>query len=309
MICAKVYYDLKLAVYNDGNSLKAVGQGIGNGQGTNTSGFSGLLAGMRNDGGVFGDMNTGILFWSSSRYDASTSYEFTLNYLDSIIYTDAHHYISYGFSIRCIKDETSIVQSCPGIPTVTYESKTYNTVQIGEQCWLKENLDVGVMIDSTQDQTNNSIIEKYCYNDNPNNCDSYGGLYQWNETMQYVTNEGSRGICPDGWHIPTLADYQILKTTVNQDGNSLKAIGQGTGSGAGTNISGFSALLAGVWENSVFQLFGTSIYAWSSTQASLFGIYSADYLRLDYNSGDLFLYEDFYYYVNTLGFSVRCLKN
>lgn len=39
---------------------------------------------------------------------------------------------------------------CPGIPTVTYEGKTYNTVLIGSQCWLKENLDVGVMNQATR---------------------------------------------------------------------------------------------------------------------------------------------------------------
>ena len=41
---------------------------------------------------------------------------------------------------------------CPGLETVEYEGKTYNTVQIGEQCWLKENLDIGTMIDSLQNE-------------------------------------------------------------------------------------------------------------------------------------------------------------
>ena len=59
---------------------------------------------------------------------------------------------------------------CPGTPTVTYAGKTYNTVQIGNQCWLKENLDVGTMIQGSQNQTNNSMIEKFCYDNNPNNC-------------------------------------------------------------------------------------------------------------------------------------------
>ena len=67
---------------------------------------------------------------------------------------------------------------CPGIPTVTYSNKTYNTVQIGSQCWLKENLDVGTRINGSLQQTNNSVIEKYCYNDDPNNCTTYGGLYR-----------------------------------------------------------------------------------------------------------------------------------
>ncbi len=135
---------------------------------------------------------------------------------------------------------------CPGTPTVTYEGKTYNTVQIGTQCWLKENLNVGTRVNGVQNQSNNSTIEKYCYNDDEANCNTYGGLYQWNEAMQYSTAPGTRGICPPGWHIPANAEFETLAAAVNNDGNALKAIGQGTGSGQGTDTSGFSALLAGL---------------------------------------------------------------
>ncbi|NUN10837.1 MAG: carboxypeptidase regulatory-like domain-containing protein, partial [Ignavibacteriaceae bacterium] len=135
--------------------------------------------------------------------------------------------------------------SCVGVPTVTYEGKTYNTVQIGAQCWLKENLNVGTRINGNTNASNNGTIEKYCYDDNEANCNTYGGLYQWNEAMQYSTTPGTRGICPPGWHIPTKAEFDSLEAAVNNDGNALKAIGQGTGSGTGTNTSGFSALLAG----------------------------------------------------------------
>lgn len=105
-----------------------------------------------------------------------------------------------------------IERFCPGTPTIEYESKIYNTVQIGDQCWLKENLDVGTMIQSTaggQLQTNNGIIEKYCYNNEEIYCNTYGGLYEWNETMKYSAQDGARGICPIGWHIPTEPDYII----------------------------------------------------------------------------------------------------
>src|ERR1035437_7497296 len=129
---------------------------------------------------------------------------------------------------------------CPNVATVVYEGKTYNTVAIGDQCWLKENLDVGTQVNGSLEQTNNGTIEKYCYNNDPANCTTYGGLYQWNEAMQYVTTPGTKGICPTGWHIPTYAELQTLATTVSNDGNALKAVGQGTGSGAGTNTSGFS---------------------------------------------------------------------
>jgi uncharacterized protein (TIGR02145 family) len=169
---------------------------------------------------------------------------------------------------------------CPGIPTVTYSGKTYNTVQIGTQCWLKENLDIGTMINSINggtngdgNQTNNGVIEKYCYNDVLANCTTYGGLYQWAEMVQYQNGATNttlttppltgkiQGICPVGWHVPTYTEMQTLATTVGNDGNSLKAVGQGTG----TNTSGFSALLGG-GKGSVFSSKGLYTLGWSSTE-------------------------------------------
>jgi uncharacterized protein (TIGR02145 family) len=126
---------------------------------------------------------------------------------------------------------TNVAFTC-GTNIITYAGQTYNTVLIGSQCWLKENLNLGTRIDGSSDQTNNSTIEKYCYDDNDANCTTYGGLYQWNEAMQYVTTAGTQGICPTGWHIPTYAEFQTLVTAVSNDGNALKAIGQGGGSGA-----------------------------------------------------------------------------
>src|SRR5664280_2275287 len=192
-----------------------------------------------------------------------------------------------------------IDRTCPGIPTVTYSGKTYNTIQIGTQCWLKENLDVGTMIDSLANQTNNGIIEKYCYNNNPANCTTYGGLYQWNEAMQYLTTPGTKGICPTGWHIPTDAEFLTLGTTVSNNSNALKAVGQGTGNGAGTNTSGFSALLAGYRRSvGLFDILGYYTYFWSSNE------YSADasYMEL-YDSGSIVY---FYYDSKEIGYSVRC---
>ncbi len=156
---------------------------------------------------------------------------------------------------------------------IKYEGKTYHIVQIGEQYWLKENLDVGTMIFGNQDQTNNGTIEKYCYNDQESNCDKYGGLYAWNEAMQCITTPGTRGICPEGWHIPTYAEWQTLRNEVNNDGLALKAIGQGTGSGEGTNTSGFSALLAGFrYRGSDYRNLDRTIYLWSSTELEPIGV-------------------------------------
>jgi len=197
---------------------------------------------------------------------------------------------------------------CPGMPTVEYRGKTYNTVQIGNQCWLRENLDVGTMIDSLRNQTDNDTIEKYCYRNDTSNCNTYGGLYQWNEAMQYTNVEGAQGICPTGWHIPTLAEFRTCSTTVGGDGNALKAIGQGIiyagGDGRGTNTSGFSALLAGYrYNNGHFSdLFNFTLF-WSSTE---YDFTPADIMVLNKTNGVIYL--DNYNYQGE-GYSVRCLKD
>jgi uncharacterized protein (TIGR02145 family) len=193
--------------------------------------------------------------------------------------------------------------ACPGTPTVTYAGKVYTTIQIGTQCWLRENLDVGTMVTGSQNQTNNGTIEKYCYNDNPSNCDNNGGLYQWDEAMQYVTTQGTGGICPPAWHIPTLAEFLTLYLAVEGDGNALKRADQGSGAGQGTNASSFSALLAGSRDNSSgFYYLGYRGYFWSSTQFD-----ASDARALYLNSLDAGI--GLYSYFKSDGFSLRCVKD
>ena len=204
-----------------------------------------------------------------------TSFETTI---DSIVARSPIIGHSLWETLPPIEDDTLILPDleipryCPEVQTVEYEGKTYHTVIIGSQCWLKENLDVGTMIPGNQNATDNGIIEKYCYDDAPANCDIYGGLYQWDEAMQYSTSVGEQGICPPGWHIPSwfhppFNEFLILDETVEGDGNALKAIGQGSGDGAGTNISGFSALLSGMLLGPG-SFFDMNIYGyfWSSTE-------------------------------------------
>jgi len=110
------------------------------------------------------------------------------------------------------------------------------------------------MIQGIQNQSNNGIIEKYCYNNDSNYCDIYGGLYQWHEAMAYETASSTKGICPEGWHIPSQEEFEILATTVNNNANALKTVGQSLGS---TNESNFSGLLGGTRDmlgNSYFGL-------------------------------------------------------
>ncbi len=215
----------------------------------------------------------------------------------------------------CTDKESSIVlektvKPCPDTPTVTYYGKTYNTIQIGNQCWLKENLDVGAMINtnsSSDKQTNNGVIEKYCYDNDTSNCDKYGGLYEWNEAMQYVTSEGTQGICPDGWHIPTTSEFLILEAFVKDLATNVVDVSQTTSGYTATNETGFSALFAGYRYNDLggFYGIGGRTCFWTSTESSSGNGAGRVLLGFDY-SGVLF--GDGNYDKND-GFCIRCLKD
>jgi uncharacterized protein (TIGR02145 family) len=150
--------------------------------------------------------------------------------------------------------------ACTGVPTVVHGGMTYNTVQIGTQCWLRENINYGTKITATTNQSNNSIVEKYCYSNSDLNCNVYGGLYQWAEMVQYYNNVTNtthwatpyptvvQGVCPSGWHIPTNTEANTLITILGGQsvaGGRIKEVGtvhwNSVNVGA-TNSSGFTAL-------------------------------------------------------------------
>ena len=211
---------------------------------------------------------------------------------------------------------------CPGTPTVTYEGQVYNTIQIFNQCWLNENLNVGIMIPSTQPQTNNNIIEKYCLENSEYYCDMAGGLYFWDEMMKYTNVTGGQGICPPtgGWHIPDDLDWQILEGAVD----SIYKIGDTEwenngwrGSDAGGNLKhegttyweypntgatdafGFTALPGGYFVQNAFWGAGYKGYFWSSDNVNKF------YRNMDWNQTMIQKQSG----GDGIAFSVRCLKD
>ena len=172
---------------------------------------------------------------------------------------------------------------CPGTPTVTdADGNIYNTVQIGNQCWMKENLRVGVRISGNIDQTDNGTIEKFCYDDDPSNCEVFGGFYQWDEMMNYSREEGAQGICPNGWHIPSDQDWKYLEMhlgmTQNEadnpdwrgtdQGAKMKTTSGWDNDGNGTNTSGFTGLPAGfrAGEDALFYWLGKGGFWWTSSE-------------------------------------------
>ncbi len=152
-----------------------------------------------------------------------------------------------GKSTYPVKDTvvTPISWTCGDTIIDSRDGQSYNTVQIGEQCWMAENMNVG--LEGTQ--TNNGIIEKSCYNNDPANCEIYGGLYSWYEMMQYNPEPGSQGICPDGWHIPQCSDWGILFNHLGDSaGGKMKETGTihwASPNICATNVSGFTALPGG----------------------------------------------------------------
>ena len=212
--------------------------------------------------------------------------------------------------------------NCGDFLTDSRDGNVYPTVQIGNQCWFKKNLNIGTQISPTGEQTNNNIIEKYCYDDNSSNCTEYGGLYQWGESVGYLNGANNvtswspepasyvTGICPAGWHLPSLTDWQILQDSLggsNEAGNKLKETGYQHWANyceVASNSSGFRGLPGGKSETggSFADLTNTGHFqtsfssSWNPATAEVFG------LRCSYST---FIGEE----TKTTGFSVRCLRD
>ena len=225
---------------------------------------------------------------------------------------------AYGSATRAI--DIAIEPIPCDVPTVDdADGNTYDTVSIGGKCWMKENIRVGTRLDSTSTpQTNNGTIEKYCYNDDPQECTatqasgySNGGLYTWDEAMQYVTTEGAQGICPTGWHIPSDTEWYNMEHYLDPTVNNPNQSGI-----IGTTISnllryggssGFEANFAGVWHDfpapGVFMgKSGVSVF-WSSTLGSPSTLAWTRYI----NSGAIYMREASDR--DQLAWSVRCTQD
>lgn len=161
---------------------------------------------------------------------------------------------------------------CPGTPTVTdIEGNVYNTIQIGNQCWTKENLKVSKYADNTAMPSlsltadwANAIAGAWCnYNNNNQFNATYGKLYNW-----YAVTS-SKGVCPSGWHIPDQNEISTASAFLGGNtvaGGKMKSTDLWTAPNSGaTNSSGFTALPGGQR-----QLSGT--YSGQSTEAGFWTV-------------------------------------
>ncbi len=196
--------------------------------------------------------------------------------------------------------------SSPATYTSLATTDPANWIAIGNQVWAKANLNVGTRINGAVTPTNNGLgsnIEKYCYSDIEANCTSYGGLYQWNEAMNYVTAESAQGICPANSHIPTDAEWKLLEMSLGMTQTQADVVGfrgadQGTqlapggASGLGISLTGYRHING---------LFYSDAYLWSSSEAGV----NAWYRRL--YSGSSTVYRNTF--DKPFGFSIRCVGN
>jgi len=206
---------------------------------------------------------------------------------------------------------------------VVYGGETYETVVIGKQKWLKRNLNY-IPVDTS------AAMNFKCYEDNNDNCDKYGLLYDWATAMALpaicnekdcalMINKKHRGICPSGWHIPTNADWDwLLRYTDSTSGTDspyksaiagkyLKAK-DGWGdyegkSGNGEDTYGFSALPGGTsYPGGNFYSLGNYGYWWSAYEIDKD---NASRRNMSYDSDNI----GYYSYGKNLLLSVRCLKD
>lgn len=116
-----------------------------------------------------------------------------------------------GIAPGCASEEALETQvPDPGISSVVnvgsvtdIDSNTYPALQIGEQVWMGSNL-------LTTHGPDGSPLESYCYEDLEENCQVYGRLYTMAAALGGQQGEGAQGICPDGWHVPSMDEWKVL---------------------------------------------------------------------------------------------------
>lgn len=220
------------------------------------------------------------------------------------------------------------------------DGNKYDAVKIGNQVWMASNLRTTRYADGTTiplGETRSST-EPYRYapgtyesnEENMVNVPAYGYLYNWAAVMHGaessdVNPSGVQGICPNGWHVPSdaewtqLTDYMKTRPEYMSSGNSnyiAKALAATWGWESSSdpdavgyepsttnNATGFSALPAGYYDGH-YDYFGSTAAFWSSTER---GSYGARIRGLYYDDADVYRYD--YYYSKYYGCSVRCVRD
>ena len=238
----------------------------------------------------------GSYTWHDSTYTTSGTYTYTYNDENGCESVDT---LKLTVLQGCSVDE----KSCPGTPALMdIDNNGYSTVQIGSQCWMRNNLRTTHYADGTSIPFSSGISSAvpYYYDYNDINCaeltlEIRGLLYNWPAAMRSASTSVSnnayvQGACPTGWHVPSDADWAQLINYVNSyeqyrcdgiDGYIAKTLASSTGWYNGytgydclvgnnrdaNNAAGFSIVPAGSLTHAAFYD-GQRYYAlfWTSTE-------------------------------------------
>lgn len=302
--------------------------------------FAALPAGWRHLYGNFVSEGYYAYFWCSNVNNALQACYLSLDNESAVL---SYHDMSGGNSVRCIKDEfykqSSSSSAAPsssapegyvdpstvvkGTMTDERDGQTYKTVTIGTQTWMAENLNYAYTDVPYEYQGYTSDSASWCYHDNPDSCAKYGRLYTWAVAMDsmgtWTTNgmgcgEGNtctptypvRGICPEGWHLPTMAELDTLRISAGRQftaGKLLKSVRGWTNRGNGTDAYAFSALPAGYrFFRGNYSDEGSYTNFWSSTENDSTEAYYLDLLYIG-DGANMGSYGKYF------GSSVRCVQD
>jgi uncharacterized protein (TIGR02145 family) len=219
------------------------------------------------------------------------------------------------------------ISSAAGGTVTDVNSNVYNTVKIGTQVWMAENLkttkyDDGTAIPNVTGNTEWAALTSgaYCdYSNTPGNSTTYGRLYNW-YTIDAASN-GSKSVCPAGWHVPTNGEWLVLTDYLTNNGYGYQGSGSDiaksmastsgwaadpTAGSAGNdkasnNSSGFSALPGGYRNNTgTYSNIGSEGSWWSSVEQTP----NAFYRYISYDISNVLRNLN-----STMsGFSVRCVQ-
>ena len=264
--------------------------------------------------------NTSTTSWTTT----PSSYPYTMSTGSQSGLTSNTRYYYRAFAINAIDTAYGEVKyfttesnekACPGLENFTdYEGNNYTTVKIGTQCWMGSNLRATQYFDAS------NISGCYVPNGSSSLANvNYGRLYTYDAAMRgtYSSTGPVQGVCPTGWHMPTPAEFETMRTTLKADNTMLcnsgaeniaKALASKSGWNTSSttcavgndlsanNASGFNAYPSGWSSGSSYGNYGKFAIFRTTTAGTGF------YLGYDYTT-----FSTSTSYTNTNGFSVRCV--
>ncbi len=182
----------------------------------------------------------------------------------------------------------------------------YRTIVIGSQTWMADNITYGTRVDGVDGLTDNGVAEQWCYGDDDAWCLANGGIYNRSEAIAWapITEEAVQGVCPSGWHVPTLGEFEVL---LSEAGTSRGLVDVCEGDRSGTDTVGFAARMVGVRSWGSFEREGVIKKFWTSTDRGSGGYSYNMVVGLNDNTFEPMVESGANAGEN--GFSVRCIQD